>query len=379
MDMNSMKMAEINDLSHTDVCIVGAGPGGMLLSYLLNQQGISTVLIERQPHLHKSFRGELLNTDGEAILKKHGLYTHIQELGALPLEQIQYWKEGNILHTIDPDLNKGERHVGIHVPQDHLLEAIMAQTQGLNPLYQIRFNTVMTGLLRDKNGSIAGINVRQNGVPASIRASIIVGADGRYSAVRKHAGLTPEIRKHGYDLLWARIPAPAGWEPAVRMASMDGQQLALFSQYGGYVQIGWNIPEAGYAKLREQPFAPFVGKLVAAFPCLADSVAAHIRNWSDFVLLSVESSYSAKWAVDHVVLLGDAAHTMTPTGAFGLNAALEDADVLSELLIHMAKEDFRSLEALQQLQAIRGTKVQQQLARQVEMESSFQQRYESFR
>lgn len=57
MDMNSMKMGEINDLSHTDVCIVGAGPGGMLLSYLLNQQGISTVLIERQPHLHKSFRG----------------------------------------------------------------------------------------------------------------------------------------------------------------------------------------------------------------------------------------------------------------------------------------------------------------------------------
>ncbi|WP_434751794.1 FAD-dependent monooxygenase [Paenibacillus amylolyticus] len=376
--MNSMK-PQISDITHTDVCIVGAGPGGALLSYLLNRKGISTLLIERQPHLHKSFRGELLNADGEAILNKHGLYSHIQEQGVLPLEEIQYWEEGNILHTINPDADKGEHHVGVHVPQDHLLQAITDQTEALSPLHQVRFNTIMTGLLRDKSGLVAGINVRQHGIPHSIRASVVIGADGRYSAVRKHAGLVPEIRKHGYDLLWARIPAPPGWEPAVRMASMDGQQLALFSQYGGYVQIGWNIPERGYAQLREQPFAPFVGKLVSAFPCLADSVAAHIKDWSDFVLLSVESSYSSRWANDNVVLIGDAAHTMTPTGAFGLNAALEDADVLSELLMQMAEDDYRSTDVLQQLQAIRGSKVQQQLARQLQMESSFQQRYESFR
>ncbi|MGF6354486.1 2-polyprenyl-6-methoxyphenol hydroxylase-like FAD-dependent oxidoreductase [Paenibacillus sp. 4624] len=376
--MKLMK-SQTNDPLYTDVCIVGAGPGGALLSYLLNQKGISTLLIERQPHLHKSFRGELLNADGERILHKHGLYSHIQERGVLLLEQIQYWEEGNIIHTINPDPTKGEHHVGVHVPQDHLLEAITAQIEALMPMHQVRFNTVMTGLLRDKSGHVAGINVRQNGVPASIRASVVIGADGRYSAVRKHAGLVPEIRKHGYDLLWARIPAPPGWEPAVRMASMDGQQLALFSQYGGYVQIGWNIPEGGYAKLREQPFAPFVSKLVAAFPCLADSVAMHIKDWSDFVLLSVESSYSSRWAEDNVVLIGDAAHTMTPTGAFGLNAALEDADVLAGLLIQMAQNDFTSSDVLQQLQVIRGSKVQQQLARQVEMESSFQQRYESFR
>jgi 2-polyprenyl-6-methoxyphenol hydroxylase-like FAD-dependent oxidoreductase len=379
MNMNSIKSYQASDASDTDVCIVGAGPGGALLSYLLNRKGISSLLIERQPHLHKSFRGELLNADGEAILNKHGLYAPIQQRGVLPLEQIQYWEEGSIIHTIHPNVNKGENHVGIHVPQDHLLEAITAQTEGLSPLHQVRFNTVMTGLLRDKSGRVAGINVRQKGVPASIRASVVIGADGRYSAVRKHAGLVPDIRKHGYDLLWARIPAPAGWEPAVRMASMDGQQLALFSQYGGYVQIGWNIPEGGYAKLREMPFAPFVGKLVSAFPCLADAVAAHIQNWSDFVLLSVESSYSSRWAEDNVVLIGDAAHTMTPTGAFGLNAALEDADVLSELLLQMVEGRFESAEVLQQLQAIRGPKVQQQLARQVEMESSFRQRYESFR
>lgn len=77
MHMNQNTQSQLK----TDVCIVGAGPGGALLSYLLNQKGISTILIERQPHLHKSFRGELLNGDGEAILSKHGLYSLIQERG----------------------------------------------------------------------------------------------------------------------------------------------------------------------------------------------------------------------------------------------------------------------------------------------------------
>ncbi|MDR9744934.1 FAD-dependent monooxygenase [Paenibacillus taichungensis] len=359
----------------TDVCIVGAGPGGALLSFLLKRQGISTILIERQPHLLKSFRGEVLNADGEHVLNKHGLYTSVTQRGVLPLEQIQYWENGQIIHTIFP--GEQESHVGIHVPQDHLLEVIVSQSQHQRN-EQVLYNTVMTGLLRNKADHTVGINIRQEGRPASIEAAVIVGADGRYSAVRKHAGLTPDIRKHGYDLLWARIPAPTGWQPAVRMASMDGQQLALFSQFGGYVQIGWNIPQGSFSKLREQPFAPFVQKLVAAFPCLADSVAEHIQTWSDFVLLSVESSFAELWAQDNVVLLGDAAHTMTPTGAFGLNAALEDADVLAELLIDMAADQFTSTERLQELQARRGEKVKQQLARQLEMESSFQQRYESF-
>ncbi|WP_145410080.1 FAD-dependent monooxygenase [Paenibacillus xylanexedens] len=368
---------ETNQTLTVDVCIVGAGPGGALLSNLLNRQGISTALIERQPHLHKSFRGELLNTDGEAILKKYGLYSTIAERGALPLEEIQYWEDGKIIKTIFP--SDEVSHVGIHVPQDHLLEIIVSQSQQQEHTHEhILFNTIMTGILRDKTGKPVGVNVRQNGIPSSIKASVIVGADGRYSAVRKHSGLIPDIRKHGYDLLWARIPAPVGWEPAVRMASMDGQQLALFSQFGGYVQIGWNIPQGSYSKLRELPFTPFVQKLVTAFPCLADSVKAHIQTWSDFVLLSVESSYSETWTQDNIVLIGDAAHTMTPTGAFGLNAALEDADTLAELLTHMAKEQFVSMEPLQELQLLRGDKVKQQLAKQIEMEVSFQQRYESF-
>lgn len=376
---NARELTDMNNNTplHVDVCIVGAGPAGTLLSHLLNRKGISTALVERQANLHKSFRGEVLNQDGEAVLNKYGLYSLVAKSGTLPLEKIEYWENGSILHTIYP--GEHESHVGIHVPQHHLLDVIVAESDRLpDNREHILFNTIMTGLLKDEQDNVIGIHVRQDGSPASIQASVIVGADGRYSAVRRHAGLVPDIRKHGYDLLWARIPAPAAWEPAVRLASMDGEQLALFSQFGGYVQIGWNIPQGSYPKLRQQHFEPFIQQLVAAFPCLSDSLAAHIRSWSDFVLLSVESSYCESWTHGNIVLLGDAAHTMTPTGAFGLNAAIEDADVLAELLIGMAEDHFTDMAPLQQLQLARGEKVKQQLAKQVDMENSFQERYASF-
>ena len=87
-----------------------------------------------------------------------------------------------------------------------------------------------------------------------LKAHLVVGADGRFSTVRKLAEIPFEQIKHGYDLLWARIPAPADWDPTVRMALVNDEQLALFTQQGGFVQIGWNIPEGSYSELRKQSF-----------------------------------------------------------------------------------------------------------------------------
>ena len=86
-------------------------------------------------------------------------------------------------------------------------------------------------------------------------------ADGRFSTVRKLAKIPYEKIKHGYDLLWARIPAPQTWEPTVRMALVNHDQLALFTQEGGFVQIGWNIPEGSFPELKKQSFTPFVNQI----------------------------------------------------------------------------------------------------------------------
>ena len=123
-----------------------------------------------------------------------------------------------------------------------------------------------------------------------------------------------------------------GWEPSIKMALVDGYQLSLFTQAGGFIQIGWNIKEGSFPELRKQPFKPFIDQLVQAFPTLEQSVSEHIQSWQDFVFLDVYSSECELWGKEGVALIGDAAHTMTPTGAFGLNSALKRCRCLAQFI-----------------------------------------------
>ncbi|MEG0471061.1 MAG: FAD-dependent monooxygenase [Solibacillus sp.] len=312
-----------------DICIVGAGPAGALFGLLLAKKGLSVLLVERTNCLAKAFRGEHLTEVGEAILKKHHLFDQVEKLGLLRMETIEYWLNGQIIKTIVADPAIG--HLGIHVPQAHLLQVIIEETEHY-PNFQYILNTTVKQLVQDANGHFTQVKALQNDVELTIDATLIIGADGRYSTIRQKAGLDTQMFSHGYDVLWARIPAPAQWSSSIKMALVDGMQISLFTQAKGYVQIGWNIEKGSYSQLRKQPFAPFLDKLVQAFPQLSDSVYAHIQSWQDFVLLDVFSSTSENWATGGVLLIGDAVHTMTPTLAFGLNTAMEDADVFASYL-----------------------------------------------
>lgn len=312
----------------TDVCIIGAGPGGALLAYLLAKQNISTILIERSDKLGKEFRGEHLNENGEMILKKHHIFEEIESLGLLRMSRVEYWKDGHVFKTIESELG----HAGIHVPQQHLLQSINRQAS-LYPSYKLMLGTKVTELMQNEKGQYTGIKAEQKGRGEIIvESKIIIGADGRYSTVRKLAHIKNNIHNPGYDLLWAKIPAPEKWKPTIRFTVVNNQQMALFTQTGGFIQIGWNIKKGSYTSLKKQSVQPFLDQLILAFPQLKESIEQNLHSWKNFILLSVYSSHCDTWVKDGLAIIGDAAHTMTPTGAYGMNAAIMDADVLSQIL-----------------------------------------------
>ncbi|KGR74696.1 FAD-dependent monooxygenase [Ureibacillus sinduriensis] len=313
----------------TEVCIVGAGPGGALLAYLLAKKNVSVILIERNKDVAKEFRGEHLNEEGEAILKHHGLFEKVEQLGLLRMETLEYWVNGKLFKMIHPQPNIG--HLGIHVPQAHLLMAIIEEARKY-PHFSLMTNTRLLDLIQDEKGCFKGVIATHEGEEIFIESNLVIGADGRFSTVRKKSGIDVTVRKHGYDLLWAKIPAPPNWEPSIKMALIDGMQLSVFTQARGYIQIGWNIKEGSFSELRKQPFTPFIDKLIKAFPQLEETVRRHINSWQDFVLLDVHSNYTETWGRAGLALIGDAVHTMTPTGAFGLNSAMKDADTLAAIL-----------------------------------------------
>lgn len=348
----------------TDVCIVGAGPGGALLAYLLAKQNVSVILIERHQKIAKAFRGEHLNEEGEAVLKKHDLFTKVEELGMLPMKSLEYWENGQLIKKILPDPQVG--HLGIHVPQAHLLKVIIEEAKKY-PNFTLMTNTKVIDLLINEEENIFGVRAMCEGKEITIESRLTVGADGRYSTVRQKAGIEVTKRKHGYDLLWARIPAPDGWEPSIKMALIDGFQLSLFTQAMGYVQIGWNIEEGSFPQLRKQPFNTFIEKLIKAFPVLEQSVKESIQSWNDFVLLDVHSNFSEHWGGNGIAFLGDAVHTMTPTGAFGLNSAMKDADCLAQII---TPEEINKLDLLQ-CESERKREIEKLQAIQIEKEQNF--------
>jgi len=347
-----------------DVCIVGAGPSGALLAHLLVKKGLSVILLEQSASLGQSFRGEHLNEEGEAVLKKHHLFEAVEALGLLRMEKLEYYAHGEAFKTIIPDATVG--HLGIHVPQAHLLKGILQQTTNFAH-FKCFLHTKVTTLMTDSTGRYIGVIATKDEQTIEIKSQLIIGADGRYSTIRKRANITIHKHKHGFDLLWAKIPAPQGWEPSIKMALIDNKQLSLFSQTGGYIQIGWNIEQGKFPELRKQAFTPFIKQLIEAFPELEDTVTNHIRSWQDFVLLDVFSSHCDCWGTEGLVLLGDAVHTMTPTGAFGLNSALKDADCLASLLNTDAITQFN----VQEFQQMRAQAIEEVLTQQIEKEQTF--------
>ncbi|GEK32863.1 FAD-dependent monooxygenase [Kurthia sibirica] len=312
-----------------DICVVGAGPGGALLSLLLARQHMSVLLLESHSDIAKAFRGEHLNEEGEAILRAHNLFEAVEEQGLLRMETLEYWHNGEIFKTILPDPTVG--HLGIHVPQINLLTAILNEAQKY-PNFTLMTSTKVKQLKQDDNGRYCGVKAINQGQELDITSLFVIGADGRFSTIRKEAQLDREVHNHGFDLLWAKIPAPKNWSPSIKMALVGGSQVSLFTQAKGFVQIGWNIEKGSYPTLRKQPFEPFIDLLAQAFPTLADSAKASITSWKDFVVLDVFSSSSKNWSKDGVILIGDAVHTMTPTGAFGLNSSMKDAEILAQLI-----------------------------------------------
>jgi 2-polyprenyl-6-methoxyphenol hydroxylase-like FAD-dependent oxidoreductase len=315
------------------VLIAGAGPAGMALAYLLARRGVGVTVLETHLDFGRVFRGEGLQRSGIDAFRQMGLGEQFDRLPHSELAIIEMYSEGRLLVRTDA-ARFGRRQTRV-VPQPAVLQ-MLADEASQFAGFRLEVGVTLRDLLRE-NGRVVGARAGAADGPREYRADLVVGADGRHAATRKHSGL-PDLSgsQEAYDILWLKLPDFAGYpdRATLLMARSANRAGLAFPLADGQLQVGLVIPKGDFAALRTRGVGDWTEDLIGAFPAfLADHLRAHRELVAGATLLNVVCGRLTEWTTPGLLLLGDAAHPMSPVGGQGVNIALRDALVAANHLV----------------------------------------------
>ncbi|MFG3249680.1 FAD-dependent oxidoreductase [Streptomyces sp. NPDC048187] len=316
----------------TDVCVVGGGPAGLTLALMLLRSGVRVTLLEKSARFDRAFRGEILQPGGQRILDDLGVLTAARAAGACELEGFQLVDRDRVLLDIDyRRLPAPYRHL-LAMPQRHLLDALLERCRALPGFRFLDGHRI--GALVEEDGRITGAVAHGPGSRRTVRAQVVVGADGRFSKTRALAGIgAGRVEAFGHDVLWFKVRAPGRQTGYVRIHRTAGNPVLVHDSHPDRLQIGWTLPHRSWPELAARGIDEVRRELTTALPQFADLIEDSVSDLSDLSLLDVYAGKADTWTREGLVLIGDSAHTHSPLGAQGINLALQDAAVLHPVLV----------------------------------------------
>jgi len=340
---------------HAQVAIVGAGPAGALLAHLLSSRGIETLLIERHSDFSREFRGEILMPSGIRALRSAGI--SLDGISTSSPARLEGYLNGQ--RFVDVDASSLGPLPPTAVSQPELLEKIVALSQ-TSGAFELRRGASVRGLTRESDGSIS-LRLATGGADGeeTIRVPYLIGADGRSSIVRKN--LAPRVQKRStpLDVVWFKMPYPKTWEEGrLRFEFGNGHLLIAVRAPEGRLQVAWVILKGTYGELRKRGIEEWIdGMCRHADPELAAHLRDERQDVSHPFLLDAVTDRVMGWAGPSTLLIGDAAHTMSPVGGQGLNLALRDSIVSANVLVPALRRGSGVDEGARRVEALRGPEI----------------------
>ncbi len=315
--------------SATTCCIVGGGPAGMMLGYLLARAGVRTVVLEKHGDFLRDFRGDTVHPSTLRIMDELGLLDAFLERPHQKLDVIGGWFGDEHIQLGDfRGLPARYAFIAL-MPQWEFLDFIAGRARGL-AAFTLRMRAEVTGLVHEA-GRVAGVRGTSSEGPFEIRADFTIGCDGRHSTVRDAARLPVEDVGAPIDVLWFRVTRDAA-EVDSSLARIAPGRFVVTIDRGDYWQCAFVIAKGGAEALRQRPIEEFHAQVTAAAPLLAAHIASDVRSWAGVRLLTVSVDRLKQWSKPGLLCIGDAAHAMSPVGGVGINLAIQDAVATANLL-----------------------------------------------
>lgn len=312
----------------TTCCIVGGGPAGMMLGYLLAREQVPVTVLEKHNDFFRDFRGDTVHPSTLELIYRLGL---LEEFLKIPHQTV------TSLRGVFGDFAfeaANFSHVPAHskfvalMPQWDFLDFLSAQAKKF-PNFHLRMQHEAVDLIRDA-GRIGGVAVRTPDGSAHLRADLVVGCDGRHSTTRNAAQL--DLLEFGVpiDVLWFRVSRHAN-DPQELFGNINyGKALVLINR-GDYFQAGFIIRKGSFEQMKQNGLKAFQQSILQIAPYLGDRVE-ELQDWDQIKLLSVQINRLRRWYCPGLLCIGDAAHAMSPAGGVGINLAIQDAVAAANLL-----------------------------------------------
>lgn len=334
---------------YPSVVISGAGPAGAVLAYLLVRAGVKTTLVERHEDFSREFRGELLMPSGLEPLHQIGLWQDFEKVGQVRIDRFRIFI--NRKPFISPVMNPAKTALQAPrwVSQPHLLEMLVKKASVYSGFTFLRGTRVRN--LLQKEDRVVGVATDTHG---DIRADLVIGCDGRSSIVRSRSGIKAKADALPMDIVWLKLPCqPNNISNSIHFYVGQGRLVLVAPTYDGGVQVGFIIAKGSYKSLRELGTKGLI-KLIAGYvdANVANALLSSKSEDAKPFLLSTVADCADSWSLPGLLLLGDAAHTMSPVGGQGLNIAIRDAVVAANHLIPALREHANSNELLSVCRAI---------------------------